>query len=151
METEPAIRQDYIATGKVKLVYRHLLQLGADSVRTAEASECAADQGKFWEMHEALFSNQDKWTVSDPNPELEALAKEIGLDVDKFTACLEEGKVEERVKSDASDGAPFVQGTPTFIVLYNGEGQIIPGALPLDTFKQVLQEAVDKTEAPASN
>jgi predicted DsbA family dithiol-disulfide isomerase len=50
-----------------------------------------------------------------------------------------------------SEGAPFVQGTPTFIVLYNGEGQIIPGALPLDTFKQVLQEAVDKTESAGSN
>ena len=96
------------------------------------------------------MQNQDKWTVSDPNPALADLAKEVGLDVEKFTACLTDGKAAERVTSDMSEGAPFVQGTPTFIVLYNGEGQIIPGALPLDTFKQVLQEAIDKTEAPAS-
>ena len=132
-------------------VFKHFpLSIHPQAPAGGAAAECAADQGKFWEMHEALFENQSKWTVSDPNPELEALAKDIGLDVDKFTACLKDGQAAERVTSDMSEGAPFVQGTPTFIVLYNGEGQIIPGALPLDTFKQVLQEAVDKTEAPAS-
>ena len=54
METEPKIIELYIAPGKVKLVYRHLLQLGDGSVRTAEASECAADQRAFWQMHDAL-------------------------------------------------------------------------------------------------
>ena len=151
-ETQPALDKEFVDSGKVMWVFKHFpLSIHPQAPAGGAAAECAADQGKFWEMHEALFKNQDKWTVSDPNAALADVAKEIGLDVDKFTACLEEGKVEERVKSDASDGAPFVQGTPTFIVLYNGEGQIIPGALPLDTFKQVLQEAVDKTEAPASN
>jgi predicted DsbA family dithiol-disulfide isomerase len=101
-------------------------------------------------MHEALFANQDTWAVEDPTPAFEALANELGLDAAAFTACLEDGAAAERVTSDMTEGAPFVQGTPTFIVLYNGEGQIIPGALPIDTFRQVLQQAVDATEGGAS-
>ena len=151
LETQPALDKEFVDTGKVMWVFKHFpLSIHPQAPAAGAAAECAADQGKFWEMHEALFEYQSKWAVSDPNPELEALAKDIGLDVDKFTACLKDGKAAERVSSDMSEGAPFVQGTPTFIVLYNGEGQIIPGALPLDTFKQVLQEAIDKTEAPAS-
>ncbi len=151
-ETQPALDKEFVDTGKVMWVFKHFpLSIHPQAPAGGAAAECAADQGKFWEMHEALFANQDKWTVSDPNPALADLAKEVGLDVEKFTTCLTDGKAAERVTSDMSEGAPFVQGTPTFIVLYNGEGQIIPGALPLDTFKQVLQEAVDKTETPANN
>ncbi len=151
METQPALDKEFVDTGKVMWVFKHFpLSIHPQAPAGGAAAECAADQGKFWEMHEALFENQNEWTVSDPDPALEELAKEIGLDVDKFTACLNDGQAAERVSSDMSEGAPFVQGTPTFIVLYNGEGQIIPGALPLDTFKQVLQEAVDKTESADS-
>jgi protein-disulfide isomerase len=150
-ETQPALDKEFVDTGKVMWVFKHFpLSIHPQAPAGAAAAECAADQGKFWEMHDALFKDQDKWTVSDPNPALADVAKEIGLDVDKFTACLKEGKVEDRVKSDASEGAPFVQGTPTFIVLYNGEGQIIPGALPLDTFKKVLQDAVDMADYAGS-
>ena len=147
-ETQPALDKEFVDTGKVMWVFKHFpLSIHPQAPAAGAAAECAADQGKFWEMHEALFANQDKWTVDDPNPAFEELAKEVGLDAEKFTACLDDGKAAERVTSDMSEGAPFVQGTPTFIVLYNGEGQIIPGALPLDTFKQVLQEAIDKTES----
>lgn len=152
LETQPALDKEFVDTGKVMWVFKHFpLSIHAQAPAAGAAAECAADQGKFWEMHEALFENQSKWAVSEPNAALEALAQDIGLDVEKFAACLEDGKAAERVTSDMSEGAPFVQGTPTFIVLYNGEGQIIPGALPLDTFKQVLQEAVDKTESAPSN
>lgn len=146
-ETQPALDKEFVDTGKVMWVFKHFpLSIHPQAPAGGAAAECAADQGKFWEMHDALFKNQDTWTVSDPNPALADLAKGIGLDVDKFTACLADSKAAERVSSDAGEGAPFVQGTPTFIVLYNGEGQIIPGALPLDTFKKVLQDAVDMTD-----
>ena len=49
----------------------------------------------------------------------------------------------ERVTSDMMDGAPFVQGTPTFVVLYDGQGTLIPGALPPEQFTEILQQALD--------
>lgn len=151
-ETQPALDEEYVDSGKVMWVYKHFpLSIHPQAPAAGAAAECAADQGKFWEMHEVLFANQDKWSIQDPNPVFEELASEVGLDAAAFTACMESGETAERVSSDMSEGAPFVQGTPTFIVLYNGEGQIIPGALPLDTFKQVLQEAIDKTEDAAGS
>ena len=151
-ETQPALDEEFVDSGKVMWVFKHFpLSIHPQAPAAGAAAECAADQGKFWEMHELLFANQGKWSVEDPNPAFEELATEAGLDADAFTACLEDAKTAERVTSDMSEGAPFVQGTPTFIVLYNGEGQIIPGALPLDTFKQVLQDAIDKTESAGSN
>jgi protein-disulfide isomerase len=151
-ETQPALDEEFVDTGKVMWVFKHFpLSIHPQAPAAGAASECAADQGKFWEMHEALFASQDQWSVEDPTPVFVELAQGIeGLDVAALTACLEEGAVAERVTSDMTEGAPFVQGTPTFIVLYNGQGQIIPGALPIDTFRQVLQEAVDATEGGAS-
>jgi protein-disulfide isomerase len=151
-ETQPALDEEFVDSGQVMWVYKHFpLSIHPQAPAAGAAAECAADQGKFWEMHHALFANPEEWSVQEPNPVFEALAAEVGLDVAAFTACMENGEAAERVTNDMSEGAPFVQGTPTFIVLYNGEGQIIPGALPLDTFQQVLQEAVDKTEGAGSD
>lgn len=143
-ETQGALDEEFVDSGQVLWVFKHFpLSIHPQAPAAGAAAECAADQGKFWEMHAALFANQDRWSVEDPNPIFEELAQELELDAAAFTACLEDGAVAERVTSDMAEGAPFVQGTPTFIVLYNGQGQIIPGALPLDTFRQVMQEAVD--------
>jgi protein-disulfide isomerase len=150
-ETQPALDEEFVDSGKVMWVYKHFpLSIHPQAPAAGAASECAAEQGKFWEMHDALFADQAVWSVEEPNPAFIDMATELGLDVDAFTACIESGEMDERVTSDMSEGAPFVQGTPTFIVLYNGQGQIIPGALPLDTFRQVLQEAVDTTEGTPS-
>jgi protein-disulfide isomerase len=150
-ETQPALDEEFVDTGKVMWVFKHFpLSIHPQAPAAGAAAECAADQGKFWEMHEALFASQDTWAVEDPNPVFEELAAGIDLDAAAFSACLADGATAERVTSDMTEGAPFVQGTPTFIVLYNGEGQIIPGALPIDTFRQVLQQAVDATEGGAS-
>jgi protein-disulfide isomerase len=150
-ETQPALDEEFVDSGKVMWVFKHFpLSIHPQAPAAGAASECAADQGKFWEMHELLFANQEQWSVEDPNPIFAELAAEAGLDAEAFTACMAAPEAAERVTSDMSEGAPFVQGTPTFIVLYNGEGQIIPGALPLETFQQVLQEAVDATEGTPS-
>jgi protein-disulfide isomerase len=150
-ETQPPLDEEFVDTDKVMWVYKHFpLSIHPQAPAAGAASECAAEQGKFWEMHDLLFANQGEWSIEEPNPVFTGYATELGLDVDAFTACLESGEMDERVTSDMSEGAPFVQGTPTFIVLYNGQGQIIPGALPVDTFRQVLQEAIDTTEGATS-
>ncbi len=151
-ETQPALDEEFIDTDKVFWVFKHFpLNIHPQAPAAAAASECAADQGKFWEMHELLFANVESWSISNPNPELSRLAGEAGLDVAAFDECLPKNETLARVQSDMADGAPFVQGTPTFIVLFNGEGRIIPGALPADQFSQALNEILALAEegAPA--
>ena len=88
METEPQIIRDYIATGKARLIYRHLLQLGDGSVRTAEASECAADQGQFWPMHDMLYARQsDVYAAANLDATLEGFAGDLGMDTGAFASA----------------------------------------------------------------
>ncbi len=146
-ETQPALDTEFVDTGEVFWVFKHFpLNIHPQAPAAAAASECASDQGKFWEMHELLFANVESWSVSNPNPELSRLAGEAGLDVAAFDECLPKNDTLARVQSDLADGAPFVQGTPTFIVLFNGEGRIIPGALPAEQFSQALNEIIALAE-----
>ncbi len=150
LEAEPALQEQFVDSGQVLWVFKHFpLSIHPQAPAAAAAAECASDQGKFWEMHDALFADQQKWSISDPTPVFEELAAGIGLDAEAFSACMTADDAAARVTSDMNDGAPFVQGTPTFIVLANGQGQIIPGALPLETFQQVLQQVLDTVSAPA--
>ena len=143
METQAALDEQFVESGQVMWVFKHFpLDIHAQAPAAGAAAECAADQGKFWEMHEALFADQQVWSVSDPTPVFEGLAADIDLDAAAFSTCLAGEEAAARVSSDMGEGAPFVQGTPTFIVLANGQGQIIPGALPLETFQEVLTEVV---------
>jgi protein-disulfide isomerase len=147
LETQDALDKQYVDSGQILWVFKHFpLNIHPQAPAAGAAAECAADQGKFWEMHAALFADQARWSLEDPTPVFEEMAAEIGLDADAFSACLAAGDAAARVASDMNDGAPFVQGTPTFIVLANGQGQIIPGALPLETFQQVLDEVVAQVQ-----
>ena len=144
-DTQPTLDEQFVATGEILWVFKHFpLSIHPQAPLAGVASECAAEQGQFWEMHHALFSNSDLWGVSDPVPGLTSLAEDLALDMDQFSACLADQAMMDRVNSDLADGAPFVQGTPTFIVLYGGQGRIIPGALPLDQFADALRQMVDE-------
>ena len=142
METEPAIRQDYIAIGKVKLVYRHLLQLGDGSVRTAEASECAADQGRFWQMRDALYARQGEvYQTSDLDATLAGFAQDLGLDTAAFGACMRSNQHLQFVQDDyRAAQAAGVQNRPVFDI----GGVRLTGALPLATFRKQLDSALAK-------
>lgn len=143
-QTQPALDEQFVDTGDVMWIFKHFpLQIHPQAPAAGAAAECAGDQGKFWEMHHLLFANTSAWSISDPAPVFTELAAKLNLDLDAFDACFSAPASAQRVTSDLTDGAPFVQGTPTFIVLYNNEGRIIPGALPLETFSQALQEIVN--------
>ena len=147
LETQPALDAQFVNTGKIQWIFKHFpLSIHPQAPAAGVAAECAGEQGKFWEMHETLFGNVNKWSVNEPNPVFVELATEVGLDTAKFETCLEDPAMSERVQSDMSDGAAFVQGTPTFIVLFNGEGRIIPGALPPERFSIALQEILDQVK-----
>ena len=118
------------------------------ALKAAEATHCAGDQGKYWEMHDRLFANQRELT----RPDLSKHAQAIGLNVGTFDQCLDGGKSTPRVRKDLADAEKLqANGTPTFFLgLADGNGSQIKGtrivgAVPYQTFK----ETIDKLLAPA--
>jgi len=110
--------------GKVNWVYRHFpLDFHEYAVVAAEASECAADQNKFWEYNDALFKNQ-----ADIDEEIFAkLAKDLKLDVSKFNKCMTSGKYADKVEADYQSGVDIeVAGTPGAFI----NGTRLKGAVP---------------------
>lgn len=145
-ETLPQIKKDYIAAGKVKFVYRDfpLVQIHPGATPAAEGAECAKEQGKFWEMHDAIFDEQEKQgsgTVQFTALDVKKWAANIGLDAEKFNQCLDSGKYKQEVEKDIADGlAAGVNGTPaTFI-----NGRLVSGAQPFTAFKVIIDEELKK-------
>jgi protein-disulfide isomerase len=121
----------------VKVIFKHmpLTQLHPYAQKAAEAAECAADQGKFWEMHDMLFDNQDNlYTTS-----LKEYAKDLGLDTEQFNACLDSGAMKARIDKDAQEAqSAGVRGTPAFFV----NGRLISGAQPFTVFDSAVKAAL---------
>ena len=143
-ETLPLLKRDYIDKGLAKLVYRDfpLPQIHPSAEIAAEAGECAHEQGKFWEMHDKIFAEQDKQgenTVTFSQNDLKKWAGEIGIDISSFNACLVSGKYREEIAKDEQAGiAAGVGGTPgTFV-----NGKLINGAQLYEIFKQAIDEAL---------
>ena len=86
----------------------------------ALASECANEQGNFWEFHNILFEEQNSWRQNEPNLAISAFkqfAKTLNLDQEKFDSCLDSGKYSDEIYSDVDDGRDYVvSGTPTFFI-----------------------------------
>jgi protein-disulfide isomerase len=124
---------------KVQWVYRHfpLTSIHPQAMPSALASECAAEQGKFWEYSDELFKNQDSLSAEYYS----TLAGELGLNQNKFDECVSSKKYQSVVDEDiASGSAAGVTGTPaTFI-----NGQLISGAVPYESIKQVIDAELAK-------
>ncbi|MGQ9573520.1 MAG: DsbA family protein [Dehalococcoidia bacterium] len=128
------IEEDYLATGKAKLVFKHFAFEGEESIRAAQAAECAADQNRFWDYHDMLFLNQ---RIPFTSENLKAFARELGLDTASFNVCLDLETHAEKVAADRAEGKRRgVSGTPTF---YVGPTQIV-GAKPYDTFRAAIED-----------
>jgi protein-disulfide isomerase len=103
----------------------------------AVAAECANVQGKFWEMHDALYDNQDTLSVSNSRK----LAETLGLDTAKFNDCMANNPVQGNINDDVLDGVSYgVSGTPTFFI----NGVRLLGALPLERFTAVIDQQLSK-------
>lgn len=119
---------------KVRLVYKHfpLSNIHPNAQKAAEASECADEQGKFWEYHDKIFENQ---AAGYSVEKFKTWATDLNLDSNKFNSCLDSGKYATKVNIDAQEGqSKGVQGTPATFV----NGQLVSGALPYDNFKQII-------------
>ncbi|MFZ5445939.1 MAG: DsbA family protein [Myxococcota bacterium] len=124
--------------GKIKLVFKHQpLPFHNNAKIAAAASMAANEQGKFWEMHDKLFSNQQ--ALDRPN--LERYASELGLDMGKFKAALDSNKFDAYIQADSAEGMRVgANGTPTFFI----NGRQLVGAQPIDSFKAVIDEELKK-------
>jgi predicted DsbA family dithiol-disulfide isomerase len=118
--------------GKIRLFYRdYPLPFHAQAQKASEAALCAADQNKYWEMHEKLFANQQALTV----PQLKEHAKGLGLDQGKFDKCLDGGEKAKLVENSKKAGEEAgVNGTPHFFI----NGRPLSGAQPFEEFKKVI-------------
>jgi protein-disulfide isomerase len=135
-ETEPKIIETYVASGKARIVYRHLLQLGEESLRAAEAAECAGDQGKFWEMRDAIYRNQVAlYTTGDFDAALAYLAQTVDLDSNEYSVCMQSRTHRARIEADfraAQDAG--IRSRPVFDI----NGQRLVGARPFDEFQGII-------------
>jgi protein-disulfide isomerase len=132
-EIFPQIEEQYIRTGKVRLVHRHLAILGEASVQAARAASCAYAQGKFWEYHDALFRNTSPLAFTSAR--LKRYARELGLEEKPFGACLDGNMYAKRVEAETILGRALgANGTPAFLL----NGQLLIGAYPFPTFQRAL-------------
>jgi protein-disulfide isomerase len=132
------IMKDY--PSQVRLYFRHNpLPFHADAPLAAEAALAAEAQGKFWEMHDKLFANQQ----NIKRPDLEKYAGELGLDMPKFKAALDGSQYKGRIDADLALARQIgVQGTPNFFI----DGRPIQGAQPYDEFKKVIDDEIARAD-----
>jgi protein-disulfide isomerase len=130
------VRETY--GNKVRIVFKDFpLANHAQAPKAAEAAHCAGDQGKYWEMHDRLFSDQRALEV----PGLKASAAALGLNVAKFNQCLDSATYQAIVQEDLSLGEKMgVNSTPTLYI----NGRAVVGAQPFELFKSIIDEELAK-------
>lgn len=119
---------------KVRIVFRHLpLPMHPHALKAAEAALCAEEEGKFWEMHDAMFADQRNLGIDA----LKAKAATLGLDAARFDECLASGRHAARVQADLAEGQQVgANGTPTFFI----NGRYLSGAQPFEAFKELIDD-----------
>jgi protein-disulfide isomerase len=147
--TERELMETYVADGTVYFVYRSFGSfIGEESAAAAESAYCAGDQGKFWEMHDIIYTNQTGENVGAyTDKRLVAFAETLGLDMDAFSSCFDDGMYEDKVNEDASNARTAqISATPSFVLTYMVNGEIktrqLQGAQPIEVFQQEIEAAL---------
>jgi protein-disulfide isomerase len=138
----PTLKQIEDTYGKdVRIAFKHNpLPFHADAPLASEATLAAHEQGKFFEMHDKLFANQQNLKRED----LEKYAAELGLDMNRFKAALDGHKYQAQIDRDKAEAAALgARGTPSFFI----NGRKLRGAQPFDAFKNVIDEELKKADA----
>lgn len=147
--TFPLLKRDFIDTGKVRWIVRDLpLGFHPNANKAAQAAHCAGEQGKFWEMRDTLFRNNANLGIE----RLPGYAREIGLDVDAFDACLSSDRHQAQITQDSQEANRIrVTGTPSFVIGKTAgdtvSGQLIIGAQAPAVFTAAIQRVLDQTAA----
>jgi len=139
----PVVREQLIATGRVRWRYRDFpLPTHTYSRYAALAAQCAGEQGKFWEMHDQLFTNH-QWAQTGKNPRglFRDFARAIGVDLDKYDPCMDGQRYAGRIQASVQEGeARGVKGTPSFYV----NGRPYQGRSASDDFKALVDSLTKK-------
>ena len=148
---EPIVRQ-VMADNKntLKLSFRHfpLTQMHKNALLGAKASEAAALQGKFWEMHDILYDKQEEWAEAlNARDSILNYAKILGLDTAKFATALDDKTIEDKILAEYTEGVHLgIQGTPTFFL--NGK-KVENNPRDLAAFNKMIKDAALLTGAAA--
>jgi len=141
--TRDTLIDNYIDTGKAKLIFVDLPFLGRDSPMAAQASYCAEDQGQYWEYHEILYTFQDGhpdsgWADRD---RLNSFAFSLDMSIDEFNDCMDSSKYKNRVKANYDEAVKNgVQSTPTFIIISeDGKREQFSGSQPYSVFAATIE------------
>lgn len=140
-ETEPKLVQEYVDKGLVRIEWRDLPYLGAESNDAAAAGRAAAAQGKFWEFHKAVYTKERRVNSGSLDEgALRDIAKSIGLDLARFDTDRASAATQTAVLRDQQEATSMgITGTPAFLV---GDTPII-GAQPYEAFKQAIDKQLD--------
>ena len=122
--------------GRLRLIFKDLPLPSHEFARAAhEAARCAGALGRYWPYHDTLFANQPKFERDD----LIRYATDVGLSREKFTACLDSHRFAPAVEADVAQARALgIRGTPTFVI----NGRLAVGALPVEDFRQLIDEAL---------
>jgi protein-disulfide isomerase len=145
--TEHNLLENYIETGKVKMIFKDFTIIGPDSINAAHGAHCANDQGKFWQYHDILYNNwtgeNNGWASSD---NLLRFAQEIELDVDQWSDCMIDEKHSKTIVDSNKDARDLgITGTPAFFVI-GPDNKItkISGAQPYENFENIFNLELEK-------
>jgi protein-disulfide isomerase len=149
LETQPALEKRFVETGEVMWVAKHFpLGIHPRAPVAAAAAVCAGDQGKFWEMHHALFEGVEQWSSgSDPDAALLQLAGGLKLDRAQFATCLASRRALEHVLRGLYDGQSVgVRNSPTFILVQGDTATAVVGTRSAEQFESLLKQQLDKAQ-----
>jgi protein-disulfide isomerase len=135
----PNIIDQYVNTGKVRLVFRNF-PVHSTSGEIALAAACAQEQDKFWEYHKTLFENYNALSETD----LQKYASDMNLNLTQFSQCLSSKKYQSEIDNDLADGRALgISGTPTFFIGNNETGyEKLVGAQSFSAFKQIIDSKI---------
>ncbi|MEP7000657.1 MAG: thioredoxin domain-containing protein [bacterium] len=149
--TEPDVRTRLVNTGKVRIKYLDFpLAMHPNTWDASLAASCANDQGKFWEMHDLIFANQDRWNgeaTKKPRKPLGTIAQGLGLDMTKYDACMDAETHRAQIQANEAEGERRgISQTPSFVI----GGQLYPGALSFDALNKIVEAELAKPRKAAS-
>ncbi|HEU4748223.1 MAG TPA: thioredoxin domain-containing protein [Gemmatimonadaceae bacterium] len=146
-ETFPALLTEFVKSGKARVAYvNYPLSIHAQAWPSAEAAMCAGAQGKFWQMHDAIFDTQAKW-ASSPAPAaiFDSLARSTGVDMRRWSQCVSSGTTRPLIQADQQRAAAAgVRSTPTILI----GNEMLAGAHPIESIRRVVNAAIANTPRP---
>jgi protein-disulfide isomerase len=147
------LKKNYIETGKLRFVSRDLsLEFHPYALKAAEATRCAGDQQKYWELRNALLGNASAWS----DEVIKKAAEGLPLDMKGFQSCLDSEKYKAEIQTDANEAASLqISGTPTFVLAKSAKDKLdgvrIVGAHPFATFQTAIDALLKYQLVPPSS